>query len=302
MISPLSEVVITGVGVTSPIGIGYEAMRDALAERHQRRPPAEPVRFGRVPGSHSRRDRRFRRQAIRHAPQKPEGHVARYSTGVRRRPDGDQPIWRDGRRHRLGSFRRGLRRRHDSGRTRGADQRLSLLHRRRPNSTSRVGTSERWPSSTRCGCSSICPTCRPATWRSRIDARGPNNTIVLAEASSLAAMGEAVRVLERGAADVMIVGGTGSRIHPLSWCFRDTALQSPRHDDPSGVSRPFDARRDGMVYGEGSAAFILETRRHAEARHARSWRASLALPAASRLARRASRSRARRFARSSSRA
>lgn len=101
------------------------------------------------------------------------------------------------------------------------------------------------------------------------DARGPNNTIVLAEASSLQAIGEAVRVIERGAADVMIAGGTGSRIHPLDWAFRDPALQSPRHEHPSEVSRPFDASRDGMVYGEGAAAIMLESKQHAQARGAK---------------------------------
>jgi len=102
------------------------------------------------------------------------------------------------------------------------------------------------------------------------DARGPNNTIVLGEASSLVAISEGVRVIERGAADVMIVGGTGSRLHPLAWTFRDNVkLLSPRVAHPEAVSRPFDAARDGMVYGEGAAAFVLESRRHAEARGAR---------------------------------
>ena len=91
------------------------------------------------------------------------------------------------------------------------------------------------------------------------DARGPNNTIVSGEVSSLAAVAEAVGVLERGQADVMIVGGSSSRIHPTVWaCSRDLPL-SRRSDDPAAACRPFDARRDGMVYGEGAAAFLLET-------------------------------------------
>jgi 3-oxoacyl-[acyl-carrier-protein] synthase II len=102
-----------------------------------------------------------------------------------------------------------------------------------------------------------------------LDARGPNNTIVLAEASSLLAVAEGMRVIERGQADVMIVGGTGSRLHPLNWAFRDHALHSPRHEQPEAVSRPFDAARDGMVYGEGAAALVLESRQHAQARGAK---------------------------------
>jgi 3-oxoacyl-[acyl-carrier-protein] synthase II len=102
------------------------------------------------------------------------------------------------------------------------------------------------------------------------DARGPNNTIVLGDASSLLAIGEGMRVIQRGAADVMIVGGTGSRLHPLAWAFRENSkLLSPRTERPQEVSRPFDAARDGMVYGEGSAAFVLETRQNAEARGAK---------------------------------
>ncbi len=100
------------------------------------------------------------------------------------------------------------------------------------------------------------------------DARGPNNTIVLAEASSLMAISEGMHVIERGQADCMIVGGTGSRLHPLSWACRDNVLHSGRSQEPERVSRPFDADRDGMVYGEGAAAFVIESRQHAQARGA----------------------------------
>jgi 3-oxoacyl-[acyl-carrier-protein] synthase II len=101
------------------------------------------------------------------------------------------------------------------------------------------------------------------------DARGPNNTIVLAEASSIIAIAEGASVIERGLADVMIVGGTGSRVHPLSWAFRDNWMHSRRYERPDEISRPFDAGRDGMVYGEGAAAFIIERRALAEARGAK---------------------------------
>jgi 3-oxoacyl-[acyl-carrier-protein] synthase II len=102
-----------------------------------------------------------------------------------------------------------------------------------------------------------------------VDARGPNNTIVLAEASALIAIAEGAAVIQRGQADVMIVGGTGSRIHPLSWAFRDNWMHSRRHDRPAEISRPFDAARDGMVYGEGAAALVIERRGFAEGRGAK---------------------------------
>jgi 3-oxoacyl-[acyl-carrier-protein] synthase II len=100
------------------------------------------------------------------------------------------------------------------------------------------------------------------------DARGPNNSLTLGDVSSLSAVTEAMRVLERGQADAMIAGGTGSRIHPASWV-RDPILNlSHRSHDPAAASRPFDAQRDGTVNGEGAAAFLLETRPHAQARGA----------------------------------
>jgi 3-oxoacyl-[acyl-carrier-protein] synthase II len=100
------------------------------------------------------------------------------------------------------------------------------------------------------------------------DARGPNNSLTLGEVSSLAAVAEAVRVIERGQADAMIAGGSGTRVHPGVWVRRALYQPSERVDDPAGASRPFDADRDGMVHGEGAGAFILEDRRHAEARGA----------------------------------
>jgi len=104
------------------------------------------------------------------------------------------------------------------------------------------------------------------------DARGPNNTICLAEASSLLALGEAAAAIQRGAADVMIAGGAASRMHPIDWVRGVLADElSLEVDNPAAASRPFDARRSGAVRGEGGALFVLESRRHAEARGARIW-------------------------------
>ena len=100
------------------------------------------------------------------------------------------------------------------------------------------------------------------------DARGPNNTIVLGDVSSLLAVAEAASVIERGWADVMLAGGTGCRLHPTALVARGDALLSHRADDVERSSRPFDRGRDGLVNGEGSGAIILETREHAERRGA----------------------------------
>lgn len=101
------------------------------------------------------------------------------------------------------------------------------------------------------------------------DARGPNNSHSLGEASSLTAIAEAARIIERGAADIMIAGGASSRIHPIIWARSPLLPISRREGDPAKVLRPFDAQRDGFINGEGAAALILENRRHAEARGAR---------------------------------
>ena len=101
------------------------------------------------------------------------------------------------------------------------------------------------------------------------DARGPTNALVLREVSSLAAIGEAMRVIERGQADVMIAGGTGSHVHPMMWGRKRIYRPSQHSGDPAAASRPFDADRDGLVHGEGAGAFFLEERRQAEAREAK---------------------------------
>jgi 3-oxoacyl-[acyl-carrier-protein] synthase II len=101
------------------------------------------------------------------------------------------------------------------------------------------------------------------------DARGPSNSLATAEVSSLLAVSEAARIIERGLADVMVAGGTSSRIHPTTYVravLCDTARQA---QDPAKASRPFDAQRCGAVYGEGAGVLVLESRQHAEARGAR---------------------------------
>jgi 3-oxoacyl-[acyl-carrier-protein] synthase II len=101
------------------------------------------------------------------------------------------------------------------------------------------------------------------------DARGPCNTIHQAEASSLLAIAEAMRVIQRGAASVMLAGGASSRMTPYDWvghCISGRLSTSLR--EPSEVLRPFDADRTGEVFGEGAALFVLEDRGHAERRGA----------------------------------
>lgn len=101
------------------------------------------------------------------------------------------------------------------------------------------------------------------------NAQGPSNTMVQGEISTLLSITEAVRVIERGHADAMIAGGTGSRIHPKMMAsairLQQVALTS---EQPQQACRPFDSARSGMVFGEGAGAFVFERKSHAVARQA----------------------------------
>jgi 3-oxoacyl-[acyl-carrier-protein] synthase II len=100
------------------------------------------------------------------------------------------------------------------------------------------------------------------------DARGPNNSIVLGDVSGLLAIAEAASVISRGWADVMLAGGTGCRLHPTALVARGDSLLSHRAEDYRAACRPFDRDRDGMVNGEGAGVIVLEARDHAERRGA----------------------------------
>ncbi|MCA9127820.1 MAG: beta-ketoacyl-[acyl-carrier-protein] synthase family protein [Planctomycetales bacterium] len=104
------------------------------------------------------------------------------------------------------------------------------------------------------------------------DFRGPNNSITMREASMGLAVAEAASIIRRGAADLMIVGATGSRVHPLR-ITHVTMIDrlASECDPPSRMARPFDRTCDGMVLGEGAGAVILESWEMAQARGATIW-------------------------------
>lgn len=94
--------------------------------------------------------------------------------------------------------------------------------------------------------------------------KGPNIAHVTACSTGLHAIGEAMHIIRRGDAKVMIAGGCESTIHPLAMgAFDAMHALSRRNDDPKTASRPFDKDRDGFVMGEGAGVLVLEDLEHA---------------------------------------
>jgi 3-oxoacyl-[acyl-carrier-protein] synthase II len=103
-----------------------------------------------------------------------------------------------------------------------------------------------------------------------VGGRGPNMSIVTACASGSNAIGEAVEMIRRGSAPIIISGGAEATITPISVAgFASMKALSARNDDPLQASRPFDRTRDGFVMGEGSGIVVLEEYEHAKARGAK---------------------------------
>jgi 3-oxoacyl-[acyl-carrier-protein] synthase II len=99
--------------------------------------------------------------------------------------------------------------------------------------------------------------------------RGPVITSVAACASGVQAFVEAQRLIEHGDVDVVIAGGTESAIMPVSFAaLANMGALSKRNDEPERASRPFDAERDGFVFGEAAGVLVVEAAEHAEARGA----------------------------------
>jgi len=104
----------------------------------------------------------------------------------------------------------------------------------------------------------------------RFGVRGPNMALATACASGNNVIGEALEIIRRGAADVMIAGASEAAIVPVAMAGLNvmTAL-STRNDDPQTASRPFDKERDGFLMGEGAGILILESLENAQARGAK---------------------------------
>ena len=101
-------------------------------------------------------------------------------------------------------------------------------------------------------------------------AKGPNVNCLTACAASAQAIGEAVELIRRDEADVMLAGGAHSMIHPFGVTgFNLLTALSVANDEPEKASKPFDKRRDGFILGEGAGVLVLEELEHAKKRGAK---------------------------------
>ncbi|MBI3793480.1 MAG: beta-ketoacyl-ACP synthase II [Nitrospinae bacterium] len=103
-----------------------------------------------------------------------------------------------------------------------------------------------------------------------IGAKGPNSCVATACATGSHAIGDSMRIIARGEADVMICGGAEAVVCPTAMAgFAAAKTLSSRNDDPTRASRPFDRDRDGFVLGEGSGVLVLEEYERAKNRGAK---------------------------------
>jgi 3-oxoacyl-[acyl-carrier-protein] synthase II len=101
------------------------------------------------------------------------------------------------------------------------------------------------------------------------DLRGPNNSLTMREAAGNLAIGEAFRTIQRGHANLMVAGATGTRILPMQAIHAlQTEQMAAENCDPAKASRPFDKNRTGMVAGEGAGVVVLEELESARSRGA----------------------------------
>jgi act minimal PKS ketosynthase (KS/KS alpha) len=104
----------------------------------------------------------------------------------------------------------------------------------------------------------------------RVGAQGPSTVVSAGCTSGIDAVGYAAEVIREGSADIMVAGATDAPISPITLaCFDAIKATTPRNDDPEHASRPFDGTRNGFVLGEGSAMFVLEELGAAQRRSAR---------------------------------
>ena len=258
----MRRVVVTGLGVVAPNGIGKDAFWSACVEGRSGVGPirsfdasAHPVNVAAevpdfditpfVPGPH--------RKSV-----KIMGRAVRFRCG-RRRP-GCSGLWPRSAARRPRTHRGGHGNRSYSHRSTGSrpDARRRVPRRGRPDEM-------RSPGPAGVGCAfplwllKYLPNMIAAHISLVHGAQGPNNTLTTACAAGTQAVGEAFRLIARGDADLALAGGADSRMDPLLLlAYAALGALSPARRSPELVSRPFDGNRDGFVLGEGAGVLMLE--------------------------------------------
>ncbi|HEX2195908.1 MAG TPA: beta-ketoacyl-ACP synthase II, partial [Actinomycetota bacterium] len=116
----------------------------------------------------------------------------------------------------------------------------------------------------------LMPNAAAASLAMHLDLRGVNHCVTSACATGAHALGEAASAIRSGRADVVLAGGSEAALTPLALAaFDRMGALSRRNDEPERASRPFDAGRDGFVFGEGAGVLVLESEEHATRRGAR---------------------------------
>ena len=159
------------------------------------------------------------------------------------------------------ALRRRVRRRPDRHRAAGAGRRRPRQRQlpAGPRRSGEMGRRKGLRSFSRCGCSSTCPTCWPATSRSCTTPAAPTTASPRATRPACWRWARPTASCTRDQADFFLVGGAESKINPLSLVRQCLFEQlSRRNDAPEKACRPFDRHRDGLVLGEGAGVFVLE--------------------------------------------
>ncbi|PWW22032.1 minimal PKS ketosynthase (KS/KS alpha) [Geodermatophilus normandii] len=117
--------------------------------------------------------------------------------------------------------------------------------------------------------SALVPSCGATELAVRFGAHGPATVVSTGCTSGIDAVGYGAQLVEDGDADVVVAGASDAPISPISMaCFDTIRATTDSNDDPEHASKPFDARRNGFVMGEGAAVLVLEEREHARRRGA----------------------------------
>ena len=249
------RVVVTGIGVITPIGIGREDFWDGLLSGRNgisRITLFDPSEFrsqmaGEVNGFHAEEwiDRKLARRTDRFT------HFALVASDLAMKDAGLDAFGFDGRRAGviIGS---GI------GGTQTLENASAELLAKGPRSVGPLVVSRVLINTAACVVSIS------------YGLKGPLSAPSVACSTGANAIGDAYRILERGDADIMLAGGTEASVSPLPFAaFCATRAMSVRNDDPEHASRPFDKNRDGFVMGEGAGVVVLERLEHALERKAR---------------------------------